>query len=102
MPKYDQTELSMPSTATKTQYVVVWADGHHPVRVLNLALRAGEAEPLNGQTVAPLNEYCRFLQRIFPGTRMEWQPVAETSVPASIRSSDTMEFHTWREECYEL
>ena len=80
--------------------VTIVADKHHPVRVLNVRCEA-DGGPIGGPVANRLNAYCRFLQEVFPGSRMEWIPGAETAASPAVRAADTQEYLHWLNECYE-
>lgn len=85
--------------ADTARFVTILADGHHPVRVLNIRCEA-DGGPLGGPVADRLNGYCRYLQQVFPGSRMEWIPGNETSASPAVRASDTMEYLHWLQECF--
>lgn len=56
----------------RTDYVIFWADGHHPVRILPMRLYSRDLG-LGSHYSLLLNGYCRHLQSKGLGARVEWE-----------------------------
>ena len=82
----------------RTDYVIFWADGHSPVRILPIRMRESDHE-LGSYTALKMNAYCKFLESIGLGKRIEWEPTNDrkSSYPALL-AQDLAEYENWREE----
>lgn len=56
----------------KTDYVIFWADGHHPVRILPMRLDSRDLD-LGSHYSLVLNGYCRHLQAQGLGQCIQWE-----------------------------
>ena len=79
----------------RTDYVVFWADGHHPVRVLPIRLKGSDHE-LGSHAANRMNAYCKHLETLFPGARVVWEPTDDrhASYPALL-ARDLAEYDGW-------
>lgn len=79
----------------RTDYVVFWADGHHPVRVLPIRMKELDHE-LGSPTARRMNAYSKHLEALFPGARVVWEPTDDrhASYPALL-ARDLAEYDEW-------
>jgi hypothetical protein len=82
----------------RTDYVVFWANDHHPVRILPIRMRELDHE-LGSPTARRMNAYCKHLESVFPGTRIMWEPTddCKASYPALL-ARDLAEYDAWLQD----
>jgi hypothetical protein len=79
----------------RTDYVIFWADEHHPVRILPMRLRDEELD-LGAHVPKVLNAYCRRLQSLGLGQRVTWEASNDPkgSFPLLL-AQDQAEYRAW-------
>ena len=82
----------------RADYVIFWADGHHPVRILPIRL-SEEDQALGSHAARKLNLYCEYLKAVFPGSCIQWEPSNDKKGShAGQLASDMQEYLAWQEE----
>jgi hypothetical protein len=81
----------------RTDYVVFWADDHHPVRILPIRMRELDHE-LGSYAAVKMNAYCKHLESLGLGQRILWEATDDRrgSYP-ELLARDLAEYDNWYE-----
>ena len=79
----------------RTDYVIFWADDHHPIRILPVRLRDDDHN-LGSNAAMKMNSYCDYLKTKGLGKSILWEPTNDNkgSYPALL-ASDLKEYLDW-------
>lgn len=82
----------------RTDYVIFWADDHHPVRILPIRMRELDHE-LGSSTARRMNAYCKHLESIGLGNRVNWEPTDDRKGSyAALLARDLAEYDAWLQD----